>query len=126
VGDLRGEAGPEPFERYRAAYEKRFGAERVGVRQDGRDVVQPPDWSMFGYDAVRLVAAARARGGSLLDALENTTITGANGDERGFGAQQREGVSPDDMYFARFDGFVFAPVKDDVLSVGLPAVPQLR
>lgn len=123
---ITSEAGPEPFERYRAAYEKRFGAERVGVRQDGRDVVQPPDWSMFGYDAVRLVAAARARGGSLLDALENTTITGANGDERGFGAQQREGVSPDDMYFARFDGFVFAPVKDDVLSVGLPAVPQLR
>jgi ABC-type branched-subunit amino acid transport system substrate-binding protein len=124
---ITSEVGPEPFERYRSAYEKRFGAERVGVRQGGRDVVQPPDWSMFGYDTVRLVAAARAKGGgSLLEALENTTITGANGDERGFGPGQREGVSPDDMYFARFAGFVFAPVTDDVLSVGLPSVPQLR
>lgn len=123
---ITAEVGPAPFEQYRAAYEKRFGAEKVGVRQDGRDVVQPPDWSMFAYDAVRLVVAARAKGGSLLDALENTTITGANGDERGFGPQQREGVSPDDMYFARFDRFVFAPVKDDILSQGLPAVPQLR
>ncbi len=106
---ITSEVGPEPFERYRSAYEKRFGAERVGVRQGGRDVVQPPDWSMFGYDTVRLVAAARAKGGgSLLEALENTTITGANGDERGFGPGQREGVSPDDMYFARFAGFVFA------------------
>ncbi len=123
---ITSEVGPEPFERYRAAYEKRFGPERVGVRQDGRDVVAPPDWSMFGYDAVRLVAAAVEKGGALLDALENTTITGANGDERGYGVAQREGVSPDDMYFARFTGFVFAPVKDDVLSEGLPAVAQLR
>ena len=123
---ITSEVGTEPFERYRAAYEQRFGTERVGVRQSGREVVQPPDWSMFGYDAVRLVAAARAKGGLLLDALENTTITGANGDERGFGPDQREGVSPDDMYFARFNGFVFEPVKDDVLSEGLPAVPQLR
>jgi len=123
---ITSEVGTEPFERYRAAYEQRFGTERLGVRQRGREVVQPPDWSMFGYDAVRLVAAARAKGGLLLDALENTTITGANGDERGFGPAQREGVSPDDMYFARFSGFVFLPVQDDVLSEGLPAVPQLR
>ncbi len=123
---ITSEVGTKPFERYRAAYEQRFGTERVGVRQSGREVVQPPDWSMFAYDAVRLVATARAKGGLLLDALENTTITGANGDERGFGPDQREGVSPDDMYFARFNGFVFLTVQDDVLSEGLPAVPQLR
>jgi hypothetical protein len=61
----------------------------------------------------------------LLDALEgHVVITGANGDERGFLPTTREGVSPDDMYFAVFDGFVFAPVKDDLLSQNLPVVPQ--
>ena len=53
-------------------------------------------------------------------------ITGANGDERGYSESSREGVNPDDMYFARFDGFVFAPVTDDLLSQNLPAVPQTR
>ena len=49
---------------------------------------------------------------------------GANGDERGFGPQDREGVSPDDMYFGRFRQMRFAPVKDDILSTGLPTVAQ--
>lgn len=121
---ITSETGPAPFEAFRRAYEKRFGPDRVGVREGGREVVQPPDWAMYSYDAVKLVAAALAKGGALLDALENTTITGANGDERGFGPTDREGVSPDDMYFGRFTGFVFAPVKDDPLSTGLPPVPQ--
>jgi ABC-type branched-subunit amino acid transport system substrate-binding protein len=121
---ITSEIGPAPFEKFRRAYEKRFGVDRVGVREGGRDVVQPPDWAMYSYDAVRLVAAALPKGGSLLDALQNTTITGANGDERGFGPTDREGVSPDDMYIARFAGFVFQPVKDDLLSRGLPPVPQ--
>jgi hypothetical protein len=75
------------------------------------------------------VANALAKAGSvgkpLLDTLSgNAVITGANGDERGYSATTREGVSPDDMYFAQFHGFVFAPVTDDLLSQGLPTVPQ--
>ena len=83
---------------------------------------------MFPYDTVRLVAAAlntsRAVGASLMTALDNTVIVGANGDERGFVPGVREGVSPDDMYFGRFDGFRFTPVTDDILSDGLPPVRQ--
>lgn len=125
---ITSETGPAPFAAYRAAYEKRFGVERVGVEQDGKPVVMPPDWSMFSYDATRLVAAALAKagatGGPLLDALESTVITGANGDERGYSPTDREGVVPDDMYFGRFRGFRFFPVDDDLLSGNLPPVPQ--
>ena len=126
---ITAEIGPKPFETYRAAYEKRFGADKIGVKQDGKDVVQPPDWSMFSFDTVKLVAAAltksRATGAALLSTLEgHVVITGANGDERGYLASTREGVSPDDMYFAQFHGFTFAPVPDDLLSQNLPAVPQ--
>jgi len=108
---------------------KSFGEEKVGVKQGGKDVVQPPDWSMFPYDVVNLVAAALGKSGlvgaPLLDTLSgNEVITGANGDERGYSATTREGVSPDDMYFAQFHGFVFAPVTDDLLSQNLPSVPQ--
>ena len=126
---ITAELGPEPFASYRKAYEHAYGAERIGVKQDGKDVVQPPDWSMFSYDVVKLVAAALAKSGGvgspLLETLAgNAVITGANGDERGYSATTREGVSPDDMYFAQFHGFVFAPVTDDLLSQNLPAVPQ--
>ncbi|MCU1693314.1 MAG: amino acid transporter substrate-binding protein [Frankiales bacterium] len=117
---ITSEVGPEPFAAYRAAYEKAYGPDRVGVG----DVVAPPDWSTYAYDAVRLVDAARATGGPLLEALEATVITGANGDERGFGPTDREGVSPDDMYFARFSAMRFAPVDDDLLSEDLPPVEQ--
>jgi ABC-type branched-subunit amino acid transport system substrate-binding protein len=126
---ITAEMGPKPFETYRAAYEKKYGIDRIGVQQDGRDVVQPPDWSMYSYDALKLVAAALEKAGSveqLLPTLEGQiVITGANGDERGYLETTREGVSPDDMYFAKFDGFVFEPVTDDLLSQNLPVVPQL-
>jgi hypothetical protein len=57
--------------------------------------------------------------------MDSTVVTGANGDERGYGPGDREGVSPDDMYFGRFGPDLrFAPVGDDVLSTGLPPVPQ--
>ena len=84
---------------------------------------------MFSYDAVNLVVAALNKSGAtgkpLLDTLAgNVVITGANGDERGYNASTREGVSPDDMYFAQFHGFVFAPVTDDLLSQNLPTVSQ--
>ncbi|MFL6240376.1 MAG: ABC transporter substrate-binding protein [Actinomycetes bacterium] len=125
---ITAEVGPKPFDTFRAAYEKRFGADRVGVTQDGRPVIQPPDWAMFSYDAVKLVAVALARsqavGAAELSALDTTVIVGANGDERGFVPGVREGVSTDDMYLARFHGFRFAPVSDDLLSDSLPAVPQ--
>ena len=121
---ITSEVGPEPFAAYRAAYEQEFGVEQVGVEAGGRPVVMPPDWSTYAYDAVKLTAAAVLAGGPLLTALDGTVITGANGDERGFGPTDREGVSPDDMYFGRFQDLRFAPVEDDLLSTGLPAVPQ--
>lgn len=127
---ITAEMGPKPFAAYRSAYEKKYGADRIGLEQDGKEVVQPPDWSMYSYDAVRLVAAALEKSGGIGEPLLRTlegqiVITGANGDERGYLETTREGVSPDDMYFAKFDGFVFAPVTDDLLSQNLPAVPQL-
>jgi len=122
---ITSEVGGAPFAEYRAAYEKEFGPERIGFR----DVVQPPDWSMYPYDAVKLVAAAVEHAGStgtaeVFDALQKVTITGANGDERGFSDVDREGVSPDDIYFATFRDMRFSPNRDDVLSTNLPEVPQ--
>ena len=126
---ITAEVGPAPFAAYRKAYVAQFGEDKVGVKQDGKDVVQPPDWSMFAYDAVNLVAAALGKSGAvgapLLSTLAgNVVIQGANGDERGYSETSREAVSPDDMYFAQFHGFVFSPVTDDLLSQSLPTVPQ--
>lgn len=126
---ITAERGPAPFAAYRKAYVSRFGEDKVGVQQNGKDVVAPPDWSMFPYDAVKLVAAGLAKAGAvgapLMSVLAgNVVIIGANGDERGYTQSSREGVSPDDMYFAQFHGFVFAPVTDDLLSQGLPSVSQ--
>ena len=126
---ITAEVGPAPFAKYRKAYVAKFGEDKVGVTQGGKQVVQPPDWSMFSYDVVNLVADALGKAGGTGPKLQATlaghdVIVGANGDERGYGETSREGVSPDDMYFARFDGFVFAPVTDDLLSQNLPAVPQ--
>jgi ABC-type branched-subunit amino acid transport system substrate-binding protein len=126
---ITAEVGPKPFATYRAAYEKKYGVDKVGVQQGGKEVVQPPDWSMYSYDTVNLIAAglriSGAVGAPLLHTLEGkVVVTGANGDERGYLASTREGVSPDDMYFARFHGFVFQPATDDLLSQHLPVVPQ--
>lgn len=118
------ETGPAPFAAYRKAYVAKYGEDRLGVG----DVLVPPDWSMFSYDATRLVAAALrkagAPGAALLRALDDTVITGANGDERGYSPSDREGVVPDDMYFGRFQGMRYKPVTDDLLSTNLPEVPQ--
>jgi ABC-type branched-subunit amino acid transport system substrate-binding protein len=125
---ITAEVGPKPFETFRRAYEKRYGVDRVGVAQGGTPVIQPPDWAMFSYDSVKLVAAAldnaKSVGAPLLASLDKVVITGANGDERGFVPGVREGVSSDDMYFGKFNGFRFAPVNDDLLSDSLPSVPQ--
>ena len=126
---ITSETGPEPFAAYRKAYVEKYGEDQVGVTAGGKPVLMPPDWSMYSYDSVQLLAAALKTSGGrtgapLMDALHRTVITGANGDERGFGPQDREGVSPDDMYFGRFQGMRFAPVTDDILSTGLPTVEQ--
>lgn len=125
---ITAEVGPEPWEQFRTAYEKRFGPAEVGVTAQGRPVVQPPDWAMYPYDAIHLLKAALERadalGPPLIDALNSVFITGANGDERSFGAQNHEGVSQDDMYFGRFAAMRFQPVSDDILSGNLPPVPQ--
>ena len=126
---ITSETGGVPFAAYRKAYEKAFGRDEVGVTAGGKPVVMPPDWSTYSYDGVKLVVAALDRAGShdrskVLAALEQVTITGANGDERGYGPDDREGVSPDDMYFARFRGMRFFPTHDDKLSTNLPDVAQ--
>jgi ABC-type branched-subunit amino acid transport system substrate-binding protein len=126
---ITSETGPAPFAAYRKAYEAKFGIDDVGVRVAGKPVVMPPDWSTYSYDAVNLVALALKNSGgksgvALMDALQRTVSTGANGDERGFGREDREGVSPDDMYFGRFHDMRFVPVTDDILSTNLPTVAQ--
>lgn len=126
---MTAEIGPEPFERFRAAYEKAFGPQRIGVTDGGREVVQPPDWAMYGYDSVRLLdAALKLSGGRtgqpLMDALHQASITGANGDERSFLPRNHEGVSSDDMYIAVYERMRYKPAKDDILSASLPEVPQ--
>jgi len=126
---ITSEQGPEPFERFRAAYRQRYGTEPVGVSAGGRPVLQPPDWAMFSYDAMLLVSAALTvtagvTGAPLLAAVEGASVTGANGDQRGFGPGDREGVSSSDIYFGRFAAMRFAPVTDDALSTQLPTVAQ--
>jgi hypothetical protein len=126
---ITAEIGPKPFELFRAHFEDKLGVQKVGMQQDGRDVVQPPDWAMYPYDSVNLVLEALNEAGSLgapLMRLMNAAhIVGANGDGRGYNPTYHEGISPADMYFARFRGFTFVPVGDDPLSGSLPAVPQL-
>lgn len=126
---ITSESGPAPFAAYRKLYEKAYGASTFGVRSGGKDVVQPPDWSMYSFDAVNLVRAALGRGRkvdrqAVYDGIQSVVITGANGDERGYGPDDREGVSPDDMYFAFFKDMRFYPKLDDKLSTSLPRVPQ--
>ena len=127
---MTAEIGPEPFAKFRAAYEKAYGPQRIGVTDGGREVVQPPDWAMYGYDSVKLLDAALDKfsggktGAPLIEALHKASITGANGDERSFLPRNHEGVSGDDMYMAVFERMRYKPAKDDILSASLPEVPQ--
>jgi hypothetical protein len=126
---ITSEVGGAPFAAFRKDYEKAYGASTFGVKSDGKLVVQPPDWAMYPYDAVHLVAAALDRAKAVgarqvYDGIQSLVITGANGDERGYGPDDREGVSPDDMYFGYFKGMRFFPKTDDKLSTTLPTVPQ--
>jgi hypothetical protein len=129
-GRMTAEKGPAPFLRFQALYNQTFGPQEVGVKSTrGRPVVQPPDYAMYPYDFVRLLAAAIHAAGvlepaAILNALDEVSVEGANGDARGFNQSNHESVIDDDVYFARFDGMVFRPVKDDALSATLPYIQQ--
>jgi ABC-type branched-subunit amino acid transport system substrate-binding protein len=132
------ESGPDAWDRFRQSYERHAfnggGPDyKVGVRtHDHRDVVQPPDWQIFPYDMVRLVAAALARagtvdpgGGRIVAALDQVRVVSANGDSRGWTRDNHEGVVDDDIYFATFQDMRFKPVQDDPLSRSLPPIDQV-
>ena len=99
---------------------------------DGAEVLQPPDYAMYSYDFVNvLVAAIQQAGGvsdreRVLSALDQVSVAGANGDQRGFNERNHEGVVDDDVYFARFEGMTYTPVKDDPLSRTLVPIEQRR
>ena len=127
---LTSEKGPGPFNRFRSAYEKRFGVEKVGVRSGGKEVVQPPDEAMYSYDFVLVLSKAIEAAGSatpgpaLVKQMADVDVQGANGDERSFNEVNHEGVVDDDVFFAVLRDMVWIPVKDDALSASLPAVRQ--
>jgi branched-chain amino acid transport system substrate-binding protein len=129
-GRMTAEVGPGPFLRFQRAYEDTFGRDETGVQtSEGKPVYQPPEYAMYPYDFVNVLAAAikaapRAERSDVLTALEQVAIRGANGDERGFNENNHEGVVDDDVYFAVFDDMTFAPVRDDPLSASLDIIPQ--
>ncbi len=129
---LTAEVGTTPFENFQSQYEAAYGVDKVGVKTaSGSEVVQPPEFAMYSYDFVNLLAAALTKAASVdprkvQAALNQVTVVGANGDERGFNQHNHEGVVDDDVYFARFHDMTYAPVKDDPLSSTLPAIPQTR
>jgi ABC-type branched-subunit amino acid transport system substrate-binding protein len=130
-GRMTAELGPGPWSTFEAAYEAAFGATYVGVKSHGRRVISPPDYAMYSYDCTNLIATAvqQAKGvdaRKVLAALNQVSTPGANGDERGFNELNHEGVVDDDVYFARFGGMIFRPVKDDPLSSTLPVINQVR
>ena len=127
------EVGAGPFLSFQRDLENKSGVQLVGVRtSDGARVVQPPDYAMYSYDFVNVLAAAIQRAGGtadkkkILDALNQVTVAGANGDQRGFNERNHEGVVDDDVYFARFEDMTYKPVKDDPLSATLVPIEQRR
>jgi branched-chain amino acid transport system substrate-binding protein len=130
-GRMTAELGPAPWATFEAAYESAFGTTSVGVKSHGKRVIALPDYAMYPYDFVNLLAAAvqQAKGtdsAKVLAALTQVSTHGANGDDRGFNERNHEGVVDDDVYFARFREMVFHPVRDDPLSSTLPVINQVR
>jgi branched-chain amino acid transport system substrate-binding protein len=133
AGRPTAEVGSGPFLNFQGRFEAEFGAQPVGVKTSkGEQVVQPPDYAMYSYDCVNVLAAAiRDADGlddkeKILAALNQVSVEGANGDQRGFNERNHEGVVDDDVYFARFEDMTYAPVKDDPLSSTLPVIDQRR
>ena len=131
-GRMTAELGPQAWQAFEALFVNRYGPDAIGVKNSaGKEVVQPPEYAMYSFDFVSVLIAALEQAGwkdrgALLDALNEVTVQGANGDERGFNLHNHEGVVDDDVYFARFDDMTFAPVKDDPLSSTLPVIDQTR
>ena len=129
---MTAEQGPGPFAAFQSDYESSFGAQKVGVKsKNGKEVIQPPDYAMYPFDFVNVLATAMnvaqsTDGAKIIRALNQVSTQGANGDQRGFNEASHEGVVDDDTYFARFDDMVFHPVKDDPLSATLPTIDQER
>ncbi len=133
AGRPTAEVGSGPFLSFQRSYEERFGVQLVGVKTpDGAEVIQPPDYAMYSYDFVNVLAAAIESAGGVQDrekvlaAMNQVSVQGANGDQRGFNELNHEGVVDDDVYFARFEGMIYAPVKDDPLSATLAQIEQRR
>jgi ABC-type branched-subunit amino acid transport system substrate-binding protein len=133
AGRPTAEVGAAPFLSFQRDYEQLVGVQLVGVKTpDGAQVAQPPDYAMYSYDFVNVLAAAIERAGGvedrekLLAAMNQVSVLGANGDQRGFNENNHEGVVDDDVYFARFKGMTYAPVKDDPLSATLAPIDQRR
>ena len=131
-GRMTAEVGPGPFLRFEHAYDQQFGPDLVGVKTaEGRQVIEPPEFAMYPYDFVDVLAAALEKSGvtggsKLVSFLNQVDVRGANGDERGFNEKNHEGVVDDDVYFAHFHDMTYAPVKDDPLSSTLPTIAQTR
>ncbi len=129
TGRMTAELGPDFFYAFESKFDAAYGAQRVGVRtRAGREVIAPPDYAMYSYDFVNVLAQAIRTFDTkdLSRAFEQVTVRGANGDERGFNEHSHEGVVDDDVFFARFHDMTFAPVKDDPLSSTLPTIQQTR
>jgi branched-chain amino acid transport system substrate-binding protein len=128
---LTAEKGSGPFLGFQSNYEGKFGPEKVGVKTpEGDPVLQPPEFAMYAFDFVNVLATAVGNaqstdGAKVLAALNQVSTGGANGDNRGFNEASHEGVVDDDVYFARFSGMVFRPVRDDALSKTLPPIVQV-
>lgn len=131
-GRMTAEVGPGPFYAFQSDYEASFGAQHVGIKSaNGKQIVQPPDYAMYPYDFVNVLAAAMNVAKStdaekVLATLNQVTTQGANGDQRGFNEANHDGVVDDDVYFASFKDMIFHPVKDDALSATLPTIDQER
>jgi ABC-type branched-subunit amino acid transport system substrate-binding protein len=132
-GRMTAELGPQAWQGFETQFENRYGPDPVGVKtRAGAEVVQPPEYAMYAHDFVSVLAAALTQAGgandrqAVLDALNQVTVRGANGDERGFNLHNHDGVVDDDVYFARFRDMTFEPVEDDPLSSTLPVIDQVR
>jgi len=133
TGRPTAEVGSGPFLSFQRQYEERFGVQLVAVRtRKGAQVIQPPDYAMYSFDFVNVLAAAMQRADTVRDkekilaALEEVSVGGANGDSRGFNERNHDGVVDDDVYFARFENMTYRPVQDDPLSATLPVIEQTR
>ena len=89
AGRLTAEVGSAAVPGFEQRYGAAYGVDRVGVRTStGAAVIEPPETPMYAYDFVNLLAAALTKAGStdpakVPRALEEVTVEGANGDERG-------------------------------------------